>query len=125
MDDEVRTVDQSQFFPNDFESDVWGYVIRCGLAGVALAVVVRLFFWRRSDFCIDVKGDKVAYHGRFPLAFRSECNELLLQDLAIHGPARIYAVREKSGWRLWFRGRIGDGQKQRIRNFILTRLGSR
>jgi len=119
-------VDGTQPFVNDgFESDVWGYVIRYGLAAVALAVVVRLFFWRRSDFCIDVKGDKVAYHGRFPFAFRSECDELLLRDLAIHGPARIYAIREKSGWRLWFRGRIGEGEKQRIRNFILTRLGSR
>jgi hypothetical protein len=119
-------VDESQPFPgNGFELDAWGYVIRCGLSAIAIAVVVRLFFWRRSDFCIEVKGDKVAYHGRFPLAFRSECNELLLQDLAIHGPARIYAAREKSGWRLWFRGRIGDGEKQRIRNFILTRLGSR
>jgi hypothetical protein len=28
----------------------------------------------------------------------------------------------KTGWRVWFRGRIGEGEKQRMRNFIVTRL---
>jgi hypothetical protein len=119
-------VDESQPFPdNGFEPDLWGYVLRYGLAAVALAVVVRLFFWRRSDFCIEVKRDKITYDGRFPSALRPACSEFLLQDLAIRGPARIYAIRQKSGWRLWFRGHIGEGEKQRIRNFITTRLGSR
>src|SRR6266699_2232177 len=71
---EVWTMYKAQPFLNHgFEPDLWGYVIHYGLAAGALAVVVRLFFWRRSDFCINVKGDKVAYHGRFPVAFRSEC----------------------------------------------------
>jgi Protein of unknown function (DUF3634) len=101
------------------------YAMRWGVAAVAVAVVVGLFFWRRSDFCIEVKSGKVAFHGKFPLAIRPACAEFLLRDLAIDGPARVYAIRQKDRWRLWFRGGIGEGEKQRIRNFIVTRLGSR
>ena len=113
------------FLDNGFEPDVWGYVIRYGLGAIALAVIVRLFLWRRSDFRIEVKGGKITYDGRIPLAIRPACSEFLLQDLGIQGPARIYAIRQKTGWRLWFSGHIGEGEKQRIRNFITTRLGSR
>ena len=62
------------------------------------------------------------YRGRVPLAFRSECNEFFLRDLGIRGPAKVYGLRERTGWRLWFRGHIGEGEKRRIRNFIVTRL---
>jgi hypothetical protein len=104
------------------EPDLWGYMIRWALAILAVAVVVRVLFWRRSDFCIATKGGRVSYRGRIPLAFRAECDEFLLRDLAIRDPIRVYGCRMKTGWRVWFRGRIGEGEKQRMRNFIVTRL---
>jgi hypothetical protein len=110
---------------DNFVPRLWEYALELGVVIVVLAIVVRLFFWRRSDFCIVVKKGTVEYHGRIPLAFQPACKEFLLHDLALQGPARVYAVKQKSGWRLWFRGKIGDGEKQRIRNFVLTRLGSR
>jgi hypothetical protein len=102
--------------------DLWGSLIRWGLAILAVGIVIRLLFWRRSDFCIETKNGKVNYRGRVPVAIRAECNEFLLRDLGIEGPARIYGCRMPSGWRVWFRGRIGEGEKQRVRNFIVTRL---
>jgi hypothetical protein len=110
---------------DNFDPNLWDYALHLGLAVVVVAVAVRLFFWRRSDFCIVVKQGAVTYRGRIPLALRPACSEFLLNDLALQGPARVYAIKQKSGWRIWFRGRIGDGEKQRIRNFIVTRLGSR
>jgi hypothetical protein len=92
------------------------------MAIVAIGFVVSLLFWRRSDFCIETKNGKVSYRGRVPLAFRSECDEFLLRDLRISGPTRIYGSRLPGGWRVWFRGPIGEGEKQRVRNFIVTRL---
>jgi hypothetical protein len=111
--------------PDGVHPSVWEHLIRLGLAAIAIAVVVRVFFWRKSDFCIEVKRGKVTYRGSIPFSIQPECSDFLLHDLAIQGPARVYAIRMKSGWRTWFRGRIGDGEKQRIRNFIITRLGSR
>lgn len=115
---------------NPFLSDPSGpgalaYAFRWAIAALAVAVIFGLFFWRRSDFCIEVKAGKVAFRGKFPIAFRPACSEFLLRDLVIHGPARIYAIRQKDRWRLWFRGGIGSGEQQRIRNFIVARLGSR
>ena len=104
------------------EPALWGYVIRWALALLTVVIFFRLFFWRRSDFCIATKGGRVSYRGRIPLAFRAECDEFLLRDLAIRDPVRVYGCRMKTGWRVWFRGRIGEGEKQRMRNFIVTRL---
>jgi hypothetical protein len=117
--------DLNSFLYDPSHSGVWAYALRWAIAAFVIAAIFGLFFWRRSDFCIEVKFGKVAFHGKFPMAFRPACSEFLLRDLVIHGPARIYAVRQKDRWRLWFRGGIGAGEQQQIRNFIVTRLGAR
>jgi hypothetical protein len=101
----------------------WEMLIRWGLGIVVLAILVRVFFGRRSDFQIGVRDGRVEYKGRFPLALRPAIEEFLLKDLAIKGPVKIYAIRTNRRWRLWFRGQLSEGEKQRIRNFVATRLG--
>ena len=105
-------------------TSLWETLIRWGLAIVVVVILVRIFFWRRSDFRVSVRDGNVEYRGRFPLASRPAIEEFLLKDLAVKGPLKIYAIRRNRRWRLWFRGRVCEGDKQRIRNFVATRLGA-
>ena len=75
--------------------------------------------------CVRVRGGRVEHKGRFPLTHRPELDELLLRDLALRGPVSVYGVRKQRRWQVWFRGFLCVGDKQRIRNFIVTRLGTR
>jgi hypothetical protein len=99
---------------------VGGFLIRLAIGVGVLFLLYRAFFGQRVDFAIVVKGGRLTYQGKLAAAIRPGLQMLLLDDLALLGPVRITGTRYRDGLFLRFRGNLTMGQKQRIRNFLLS-----
>jgi len=96
-------------------------------AWVGLLAVAYLVWqsWRGGhDFQIIVRRGNVRVVGRFPASKQSEVTHFLLHDMALQtnidirgnwGPMHVVKIRVA--------GRINDGQRQCIRNFLKMLLG--
>jgi hypothetical protein len=104
----------------DWDHD--GLLLRIAVGLVALAAVYFLFFCRRCDFRIRVRGRQVECTGKFPRVQQQALSEFLLQDLSVRAPLTICGAHQGKRLVLWFRGRLNNGQKQRIRNFLISRV---
>jgi hypothetical protein len=85
------------------------------VVGAALAYV-----WRRKDFVIRVRDGRCDCTGRIPMALHGRIAEFLLNDLAVRGPVTIGGACRGGRLRLSFRGDLTPGERQRVRNFLLT-----
>jgi hypothetical protein len=97
-------------------------LLRLLLGAAAIAVVYWLLLGRRADFVIRVRGRRVECKGKVPLARQRLVADFLLNDLALREAVQISGARSGSRLHLWFRGRLSEGQKQRIRNFLVMQL---
>jgi hypothetical protein len=92
----------------------------------ALAFVgglLYLFFLHRSyDFAVRVRNRRIEYRGRFPRAQQQALAEFLLKDLSVHDSLAIMGAHQGKRLVLWFRGSLTEGDKQRIRNFLVSRM---
>jgi hypothetical protein len=87
----------------------------------AVAVAYQIFVARRADFVIRVRDGRVSFRGKFPAALQGAASEFLLTDLGVTDRVRIlgnWPAGRGGRLVLWFRGRLSDGQKQRVRNFL-------
>ena len=96
------------------------YGLRLAVVLVAAYVVYGLLLRRKADFIICVRGDRIQFKGRFPLSQRAALVQFLMGDTAIHGPCKIYGARKNKRTTIWFSGHISEGEKQRVRNFLLV-----
>jgi hypothetical protein len=96
----------------------WDLLIRLCVAFFAAYVAYQLLLGKRADFVIRLRKGCVDYQGKFPLSQQSAFNELLLQDLGLTDCVKIMGCREGRRTRIWFRGKLRDAEKQRIRNFL-------
>ena len=96
------------------------YGVRLAVVLVAAYVVYGLLLRRKADFIIRVRGDRIQFKGRFPVSQRAAIVQFLVSDTAIHGPCKIYGSWEKKRTTVWFSGHITEGEKQRVRNFLLV-----
>jgi hypothetical protein len=94
------------------------WLIRLCVALFAAYFVYQLAWGRRADFVIRLRKGCVDYHGRFPFSQQSAFSQLLLHDLALKDSVKIMGCRDGRRTRIWFRGKIGTAEKQRIRNFL-------
>ena len=101
----------------------WDVLIRAGVGLLVVYAVYRLLLAKQADFTIRVRRGTVEYKGKFPLAMQQPLTQLLLEDLMLKRSVKIMGVWDRRRLRLWFRGSLSPGQRQRIRNF-LTCLGS-
>jgi hypothetical protein len=102
----------------------WGEQAGPVVVLLVVAVVAFAYYTRRADFTIRVREGRVEFRGRFPLALQRDATEFFLRDLAVTHPVRVLGDWPKGrGGRLGlrFRGRLSDGQKQRVRNFLNSR----
>jgi|SRR5581483_4974461 len=91
--------------------------------GVGLFVVWLAYHFlivKPVDFTISLRKGQVSYRGKVPLAQQPSIAEFLLRDLELHGPLKILGCRNKGRLKLWFRGKLSPGEKQRIRNFLVA-----
>src|SRR5438552_7321712 len=96
-------------------------LLRLCLIAVASYVIYALLR-RKSDFVIRVRGDRVEFKGKFPVAQQPEMIHFLASDAAVRGPCRIYGAWKKGRPAIWFQGQLSNGEKQRIRNFLTIGL---
>jgi hypothetical protein len=96
------------------------------IGAVVLAAVAWLAFagWRnKDDFRITVKGGRVQYRGRFPPGSMADTSGFFLHDLAPANPIRV-----TGNWtqgrvlRVAVQGKVSEGEKQRVRNFLKMTL---
>jgi hypothetical protein len=97
------------------DSDHWPTLLALLSAAVAVAYV-----WWRPDFVVRVRDGHCRCRGKLALAVQRAFARFLLDDLRPPGPVTISGKYRQRRLRLRFRGRLTPGQKQRIRNFLLT-----
>ncbi len=102
--------------------NIWYVILRLGVVVVAVYVVYQVLLAQRMDFVIQLRKGRVKCKGKIPLSQHQAVEEFLLQDLSLNEPVKISGARNGQRLNLWFRGRLTEGDKQRIRNFLLTRL---
>jgi hypothetical protein len=95
---------------------------RLAVAAFAAYVIYFFVFRKRSEFAIRLRRGSVTFRGRVPVAMQPGITQFLLQDLSLMEPVSIYGAWTNRRLRIWFRGSLTDGEKQRIRNFLLGRL---
>jgi hypothetical protein len=89
---------------------------------LAVAGIYFLFFYRRSDFRIRVHGRHVECQGKLPIAHQQAVAEFLREDLTTRARLTIWGARHGKQLVLWFSGPLSTGEKQRIRNFLMSRV---
>jgi hypothetical protein len=101
----------------------WGSILlQILIAGAVIWFVYRFILTRRADFTIRVRDGRVEYLGKVPFNAQASLTSFLTRDLELTGNVRIMGNRLRDRLELWFDGPLTAGQKQRIRNFLLTRL---
>ena len=96
----------------------WDLLLRLCVAFFAAYAAYQLLLGKRADFVIQLRKGSVDYQGKFPLSQQSAFSQLLLHDLGLRDSVKIMGCREGKRTRIWFRGKLGTVEKQRIRNFL-------
>jgi hypothetical protein len=94
-------------------------LIRLCVGLFAAYVGYQLLLGKHVDFVIRLRRGRVDYQGKFPLSQQSAFTQLLLHDLSLKDSIKIMGCREGRRTRIWFRGKLGEAEKQRIRNFLM------
>ena len=91
------------------------------LVGLFLTAVVLVVLYgpNRNDFVLRCRDGRFTCRGQ--LARRAELEQFLQDDLGLAGPLEIAGRRRSGRLVLSFGGELTQGQRQRIRNFLLTR----
>jgi hypothetical protein len=90
------------------------------LAALVVAGLALVYVWWRPDFVVRVHNGGCRFRGKLALAVQRAFAQFLLDDLKPTGPVTISGKYQRRRLRLRFRGKLSPGQKQRIRNFLLT-----
>jgi hypothetical protein len=91
---------------------------------MAALCLYLLLFYRHADFVITVKYGQVHCSKGVPMVLRHQLTVYLLDDLELKGPLKIMGARQNGRGRLclWFRGQLTPGERQRLRNFLASRI---
>ena len=95
------------------------------LAAIILLVVMGGICWslfvQPAEFVICYARDRVRFKGRFPASRRAEVEEFFKREFSECGTIKVSAVRvPPRALRFVIRGKIAEGDRQRIRNFLRT-----
>ncbi len=92
------------------------------VAFLGLLAAAVFFLATRPDFVIRVRRGQVRWRGKVPRGARAGLEEFLLQDLDLRGSVTICGRWRRGRLETRFRGGLTPGQRQRIRNYLQTRL---
>lgn len=106
---------------DSFPLDPLYLAILLAVCVIAVVVAVRA---RAADFTIDSRPDgRVRIRGRIPAAKHGAIRAFFTNDLRAQGTVRVRGFfGPRRSFRLRFAGRIGPGQQQQIRNFLMAEL---
>src|SRR5690348_14814244 len=98
------------------------FLVRAAALALVGGLLYLFFLQRRYDFAVRVRNRRIEYRGRFPRAQQQALAEFLLKDLSVHDSLAIMGAHQGKRLVLWFRGSLSEGEKQRIRNFLVSRI---
>jgi len=100
-----------------------GPLIAAWLLAAVVAVAVFASLRVRGGFTIVVRGEIVRFRGPFPPGYKSAVADFLREQTPPGARLRVHGRWESNG-RLTLRlsGVPSQGQRQRIRNFLMTTL---
>jgi hypothetical protein len=91
------------------------------LAGWVAVALVFVYIWLRADFVIRYRNGRCRYSGNLPLVVQKALTQFILDDLQPGGSFTIRGNQRGRRLQLRFWGNLTPGEKQRFRNFLLTR----
>jgi hypothetical protein len=97
-------------------------LVRVSVLALIGGLLYLLWVGRRYDFMVRVRDRHIEFKGRFPRALQQALTEFLLRDLSVHKSLAIMGAHHGKRLVLWFRGRLSEGVRQRIRNFLVSRI---
>lgn len=100
------------------------YLLLCIPGAIVIGLVVWGVLNPASDFRIVVNRKGVHFRGKLPPGFRPDVTQLLRDEMQIEKAVIWGNWSDKRILRLKFRGRLDQGQQQRIRNYLATTLRS-
>lgn len=95
------------------------------LAAIVLLVVMGGICWSLvvapAEFVICYSRGRVRCKGKFPASKRAEVEEFFKREFPESGTIKVSAVKvPPRALRFVIRGKIAEGDRQRIRNFLRT-----
>jgi hypothetical protein len=87
---------------------------------LVVALAVAYAAWYHSDFVVRVRNGQCRCTGKLALVAQRALADFILDDLRPPGPVTIRGKRRDGRLLLRFWGKLTPGEKQRIRNFLLT-----
>ena len=94
---------------------------------LSIVVLIGLIAWAATaasyDFRMIIEDGRVWFRGRFPPERRAAVAQFFDSDLRLPGKVRVLG-RWRAGrvLQLRFRGKVPEGERQRIRNFLAITL---
>jgi hypothetical protein len=82
--------------------------------------IVLAYFWFRADFVVRVRDGQCRCTGKLPVVVQRSLAQFLLDDIKPRRALTIRGTRRSGRLRLHFWGGLTRGEKQRIRNFLMT-----
>src|SRR5579872_6877560 len=75
----------------------------------------------KAQYVIRYSRGAVRFDGKFPGSRRAEVAEFFKREFAEHARIKVSAIKmQKTGLRFVIRGKMTDGDRQQIRNFLRT-----
>jgi hypothetical protein len=109
----ISTLQSAGMFEND--------EVRALLFALLVVGVVFYYVWLRADFVVRVRDGRCRYAGKLPLVMQKALTQFLLDEIQPRRPLTIRGNYHAGRLRLRFWGDVTAGEKQRIRNFLLSR----
>jgi hypothetical protein len=93
------------------------------LVAVAFLAIMGYVCWSLlvppADYVIRYSRGTVRFAGKFPASRRAQVEEFFQREFSAQDRIKVSAVRvPQRGVRFVIRGRISEGDRQRIRNFL-------
>lgn len=90
------------------------------IVALAIAGLVLLYVLWKPDFTIRVRDGECRCKGKLPVVTQKAVAQFLLDDVRPKSAVTICGKRRAGRFRLSFWGKLTPGEKQRIRNFLMT-----
>jgi hypothetical protein len=102
--------------------DLLSLVLRLVFGVLIIWAVYHFLFKRDVVFVVRLRQGRLTHRGAFSLYQKATLAQVLLLDLGLRGPIKIIGHRVGKRLSLEIRGRLSEGEKQRIRNVLLVQV---
>ena len=112
---------ETDFTPFDLRRVFWGVVAAGSLFGL-IGLTIYTLLRGGYNIRIEVRGRDVSVHGPVPAALKQDLAHFFANDFPAKEKLTVHARRRPDrGYDLRFSGPVTAGERQQVRNFLMTR----